>query len=506
VTYSSYFALALATLPTDSHDATSATTDLDDVLHDALLPLRQQLDAFRQGSIDPAATARFEADLQRQLRQLGRLATQWVYNHLEPQDVRQAPQEVWFENLPYRRLAQKTPQTISTLFGNVTVRRLRYRACAALNEPLLFPLCRQLGLVHSVSPALLERLAWLQAQAGATQRSTLLRLREEHAVTMGVKRLRQVTSWLSQALEEHRQKGQADQLLLWLQQANASRGRHRVGLCVGRDGITLGLRGYRACLFQVASTATVSVYDRRGRRKGTVYLAWPPESGQTTLSEQLTGLLVEVLARYQGSALRLSYVTDAGDHETTYHEEVLQTLRHPRTHERLEWVRVVDYYHATLRLSTMAEALFGATLAARSWAAKMRKELLRPSGVNRVLHSAAALRSRRGLRGNRQKEFGQAYRYLRDRRAFLRYAEYRSQGIPIGSGVTEAACKTVFTQRLKLSGMRWQRPGALTILRLRVIWLSGVWEVVTKRLWREAQTVEVRTPEPQTVFEEEIAA
>jgi hypothetical protein len=46
----------------------------------------------------------------------------------------------------------------------------------------------------------------------------------------------------------------------------------------------------------------------------------------------------------------------------------------------------------------------------------------------------------------------------------------------VGSGVTEAACKTVFTQRFKRSGMRWQRESGQVILDLRVIHLSGIWE------------------------------
>jgi hypothetical protein len=37
----------------------------------------------------------------------------------------------------------------------------------------LFPLCQQLGLVHSATPALVQRVAFFQAQAGATQRLTL---------------------------------------------------------------------------------------------------------------------------------------------------------------------------------------------------------------------------------------------------------------------------------------------------------------------------------------------
>ena len=43
---------------------------------------------------------------------------------------------------------------------------------------------------------------------------------------------------------------------------------------------------------------------------------------------------------------------------------------------------------------------------------------------------------------------------------YKRYAEYRAVAIPQGSGVTEAACKTVYTQRLKLSGMSWKKAGA----------------------------------------------
>jgi hypothetical protein len=57
----------------------------------------------------------------------------------------------------------------------------------------------------------------------------------------------------------------------------------------------------------------------------------------------------------------------------------------------------------------------------------------------------------------------------------MRYSDFRSVHIPLGSGVTEAACKTVFTQRLKSSGMRWSHEGAKTILTLRAILLSKSW-------------------------------
>ncbi len=63
----------------------------------------------------------------------------------------------------------------------------------------------------------------------------------------------------------------------------------------------------------------------------------------------------------------------------------------------------------------------------------------------------------------------------------MRYRHDSSQRLPIGSGSTEAACKTVFTQRLKRSGMSWTLSGGQVILDVRVIWLRGVWEEVHER-------------------------
>jgi hypothetical protein len=277
-------------------------------------------------------------------------------------------------------------------------------------------------------------------------------------------------------MAEQQHDSQVAKLLELLKQASASTGKHKPVLSVGRDGITLGTRCQGGSVFEVATTGTVTVFDRRGRRLGTVYLAYTPEFGQKTMSAALTRLLEEVLRRWEGPLPRLCYVTDAGDNETTYYDKVLKRMKHPVTGAPCEWIRVVDYYHASERVWTMADLLFGQGQRGTSWARKMQKWLLKPGGVNRVLHSAAALRDHYGLRGEKLRKFGTAYRYLRDRMAYLRYAEYRAQGIPCGSGITEAACKTVYTQRLKLSGMRWTRSGAQVILNLRVLQLSGVWQ------------------------------
>ncbi len=53
--------------------------------------------------------------------------------------------------------------------------------------------------------------------------------------------------------------------------------------------------------------------------------------------------------------------------------------------------------------------------------------------------------------------------------------------------MTEAGCKTVYTQRLKLSGMSWGKAGAQTVLGLRVVVLSGVWDAAYARVLEQAQ-------------------
>jgi hypothetical protein len=494
--YSIHLLLALATLPSDKSDADAGSgqenaADLQDVIAPVLERLCQRVEQFAQQRVTPTEMYRFEKQLQEDLRELGRNVAQWTYNRLEPA-VDALRKHAWFEGGPYTRLNQKTPQNAWTLFGQIRLWRVGYRPTNKTGDATLFPLALSLGLVYGATPALAERAARLLGGSGMTQSQTLERLRQDHGVGWGVPKLRQVTAAVSQAMAEQRHEAQVEKLLELLEQATASKGRHKPVLSMGRDGINLGLRARGGRIFEVATTGTVTVFDRRGKRLATVYLAYTPESGQGTMSLELERLVREVLQRWQGPLPRLCYVTDAGDNETSYYEGVLRRMkRHPRTREPLHWIRVVDYYHASERIWTMAELLFGKGKQSAAWARKMQKWLLKPGGVNRVLHSAVAFREQYALKAKKLAEFLKAYRYLRSRMQYMRYAEYRAVGVPLGSGVTEAACKTVYTQRLKLSGMSWKKAGAQTVLNLRVLQLSGVWDTAHERVLQRYDEVKV---------------
>jgi hypothetical protein len=462
---------------------------------------------FATAPITPASTAAFEQNLASATREMNRHLVSATYNQIEIAAAEQAPKFVDYEATNYRRLRQATPNRhVATLFGTITLWRHGYRPSDRDSaEATIFPLEQTLGLMEGATPALTERVGYYLAEAGATQSRVLDRLRQVHGVVIGVQRLRDLTTALDEALSPHRHALQLQRLLALLERAQTSQGGHKPVLSVGRDGITLPLQP--ASDYEVGSTGTVTVYDRRGERLGTVYLGYVPESGQGTMSEALTQLIQDVLRSWQGPLPRLCYVTDAGDNETAYFKKVLQGMRHPTNQKPLEWYWIVDYYHAAQRIGTMAEALFGAESGeGAAWARKMRKLLKKPDGVVRMLYSAAALKSRRGVAEHKAKAFRLAYNYIRDRLPHLNYAEFKRLGLPIGSGVTEAACKTVFTQRLKLSGMSWDKKGAQVILNLRVMLLSGIWDEACREMLQAKLLNQARTQSQFAQKEFEMAA
>ncbi len=139
--------------------------------------------------------------------------------------------------------------------------------------------------------------------------------------------------------------------------------------------------------------ATLSVYDRRGRRlEEHAGLAEMPQPMQATLSADLTALLRDVLTAWEGPWPRLVYLTDAGYHPTQYFREVLQRMDNPRVPgQRLQWLWIIDFYH--VRPVTSRNWRTGAVQrseAAIRLEARRMRHLLRDEarGVQRVLGSA----------------------------------------------------------------------------------------------------------------------
>lgn len=453
-----------------------------------LRALQEATEAFRREPVTPERAYAFEKKTAELLREAGRVLLEHEYNGIETERLDECPLRLRWAKQEYRR-RPKSPHRIGTLFGEITLRRYLYEATEA-GERALFPLQVQLGIEAGLAtPALAERVGLWSAEHEQSQ--VLALLQQEHDVSWSVQSLRKVTASLRDGLASFREECQLAKLLELLTQADQCQGRQRPVLAAGRDGIHVPIRGAG---YHEGATATVSVLDRRGRRLGTIYLGQMPESGQGTLSAQMTSLLTKALAAWHElghAAPRLTYVTDAGDHPKKYYQQVLRRMPDPwRPGQYLSWQWIVDFWHACGYVHNLAEGLFAAARAA-GWFRKWQRWLRdRHHGVAQVLRSAMWYYNNGPRRSKAQEElFWKAYGYLRKHAVWMKYSAYRRLGLPMGSGVTEAACKTLFAERLKRSGMTWSREGGQVILDLRLLVLSGV--------WRQAHRVYLRSqPQP----------
>jgi hypothetical protein len=218
-----------------------------------------------------------------------------------------------------------------------------------------------------------------------------------------------------------------------------------------------GPAGYRE-----VGCGTISFYDVWGDLILTRRMARMPEKGKKTLKQMLVDELGSVMS--QRPELELVKIADGAKDNWTF----LASADLPEGWE------VVDFYHACEHLHAALAAAYGDTSAkCHSQFEKMRTILRdEEDGVEKIIRSLAYLRSKHPRRKKIADELG----YFRRNRKRMRYAETKAQDYPIGSGVVEAACKTLVTQRMKCSGMRWGHEGGQAILTFRSLVQSDRFE------------------------------
>jgi hypothetical protein len=136
-------------------------------------------------------------------------------------------------------------------------------------------------------------------------------------------------------------------------------------------------------------------------------------------------------------------------------------------------IQIVDIYHARQHLWDLARALYPNQEAAQKrWT--MRQQAKLDGGEIEKL--ARCLRSVDPPNPELANKTRLEAEYFERNAERMRYPEFRSQHLFIGSGVIEAGCKTVIGSRLKQSGMFWTLRGANAVIALRCCRLSGKFE------------------------------
>jgi hypothetical protein len=131
---------------------------------------------------------------------------------------------------------------------------------------------------------------------------------------------------------------------------------------------------------------------------------------------------------------------------------------------------LVDFYHASEHLWTIARGLYGeGTAAAQAWGAARCHEL-RHAGIVPVL---AALRATRAPTAEGRLLVRRERHYFRTNAARMDYPDAKAAGLPIGSGAVESLAKHLVQLRMKRPGARWSPAGAQALLTLRAHLKSG---------------------------------
>jgi len=265
-----------------------------------------------------------------------------------------------------------------------------------------------------------------------------------------------------------------------------------VTVAVSLDGVKIPVKEGEAipgtywwgpCKFQEVGCATLSLYDVQGERLRTIRMARMPENYKTTVKSMLAEELRTVLRSRPD--LKIVKVADAAIEPWKFLEQELPP-----------GVCIVDFYHAAEHLHAALAAVHGeGTLKCREAFQRLRHVLRHDRrGVPRVIRSLTYLRGRYPHSKRLRTELA----FFRKNRNRMAYAKIEAQHLPIGSGVVEAACQTLATQRLRRSGMRWRQEGGQAILTLRSLAQSDRFD----RAW----TMIAQTYVKQVAFPRKVAA
>ena len=137
-------------------------------------------------------------------------------------------------------------------------------------------------------------------------------------------------------------------------------------------------------------------------------------------------------------------------------------------------VNILDYYHLRDHVIKAGQTVFGSdSPQAQSWREQITDIILEHGSVE-VLERIASLR--KSLRScGKRKALENLIGYIARRLDMLDYPKFRQANYEIGSGPTEAFCKTL-TSRLKGPGMRWDKVHAEAMMALASVRSSGIWQ------------------------------
>lgn len=457
-----------------------------------------------QGGIEGIAGA--QASFQR-LEQLALELTNEAVRQVLEQDLERRatnyPPEVLIEQVRYRQ-HEPGEVTYHSLCGPLVVTRYSYRPVGVRNGRTVIPLELEAGLIQGATPELAYNVSLGYAKHD---------MRSHHEDLVAAHRIPPSRSTLERMAKNIGQQVKAE--LVHIEPVV----REQERVCDEARGLTLGLDRTSVPMEEERAVGQAPKTRRKKRTKPYQRRAPPPvdvnwrmayvgtvtlhdAQGQELVSrrytalpnEEIQGLVGRMMADVreylkQRPQLNVAVVQDGAP-------ELWGGIRTGLEAEEVvkEWDEAIDRYHLQERLGK-AVGLLPLSPQERqglleAWAKRLDEDDAAIDGIERTLRVWYGK-----LDETEACRLWEHLVYLRNNKNRMRYASLLGKGLPVGSGVTEAACKSVIGQRTAGSGQRWHEEGLDAALTLRAIHrserLPRLWEQFAHR-----HTKAVGMPDP----------
>lgn len=376
-----------------------------------------------------------EETIQKAVNEVGALATEKALQQFDTTGARIQIGDI--------RLTSKgkVAKRYETPYGAVDIERHVYQT--STGGKTYCPLDEKARIITSSTPRFAKMITHKYASASAREVSEDLEKNHGRSVARSfLQNIVEVVGSIAQATEE-----------TWMYETPLQNDLvSTIGISLDGTCILMRKEGYRE-----AMAGTISLYNPQGERLHTIYFGASPEYGKQKFLERFEREIYNIKLQYPNA----TYVGIADGARINW--EFLEN--HTAYH-------VLDFYHATEYLADVARAVHP-----HRYAYPKQKAWL-DDACHRLKHNRNAAEdllkemlgiSQENLSSDIKTKLQAAITYFKNQKKRMHYDHYRELNLPIGSGVTEAACKTLVKQRLCQSGMKWGEKGARLVLCLRAL-------------------------------------
>ena len=352
----------------------------------------------------------------------------------------------------------QTDKSYQTPYGKVSIKRYSYQS--SKGGKTYCPLDEKARIIRDATPKFAQQISHKYANMNALSvRSDLM---ENHHRKVSHSYLQSVSEWvgsIAQAKEE-----------IWEYETPKLENAVK-SVVLSLDGAYLLMRehGYRESM-----VGNLSLYDVEGKRLHTIYLGEVPEYGKSRFFTRMETEISRIKKQYP-DVLYLG-IADGAKNNWVFLDK----------HTSMQ---LLDFFHVTEYLAKAAYAAYPDKTAKPKrelWLSEHCSQLKSQSGAAQdIIDEMEKLSKKTSLSKKIKDDLLSALTYFQNHQNMMNYPAHIAQNLPIGSGVTEAACKTLVKQRLCCSGMHWKETGAKVVLSLRALVQSkGRWQQFWERINR----------------------